>query len=43
MACPICLSEIGVERDIEEEDDPAVSRELAWLAELRRGHPVPEN
>ncbi|KAL1529493.1 hypothetical protein AB1Y20_000439 [Prymnesium parvum] len=39
MACPICSSEIGVELDVEEEKDPQVSRELAWLAEVRRLHP----
>ena len=39
MACPLCSSEVGVERYLEDESDPLVSRELAWLAELLRGHP----
>lgn len=38
-SCPICSTEIGVEMDIANEDDPDVLRELTWLAELRRRHP----
>jgi len=38
LACPVC-SVLVDDTQPEEESDPSVARDLAWLTELRRSHP----
>ena len=38
LACPVCSVVID-DAQPEEESDPSVARDLAWLTELRRSHP----
>jgi len=41
LACPVCSGVVGGDDDaaLEEDTDPTVARDLAWLTELRRNHP----
>mmetsp|Transcript_25363 Transcript_25363/g.43326 ORF Transcript_25363/g.43326 Transcript_25363/m.43326 type:complete len:336 (+) Transcript_25363:107-1114(+) len=39
VSCPICATLVAEADELDQDDDPATARELAWLAELRRGHP----